>query len=930
MRIPAHLRQGNLFHIKLVRRFLVLITVLVCLLPAIIFSIRQFAYLHADLERESLILAHLAANVVDAVNAPAEGAVVSELQALVAEVTTSQSGVVVLIDEIPLLSASLVLDPPVVDAVSSVASDNNHLITVQITRSLSQRVPLMVALFAAVACLAACIIWLINRFAIRSWIEAEAARADSEQKFRDIASVSNDWFWEQDSEGRFVENNINEHPGLEQLLWAGKCLWEIEGLELEVPVEIFRQTLAAGRPFSLVYKLKTNGGFLWHEIHGHPNFDTDGKLRGYRGAGRDITVEKAQREELVRHRAELHRLVDEQSMDLVVARQDAESASKAKSLFLANMSHEIRTPLNAIIGLTHILEKTQLSPRQINHLNNIRLSGEHLQSVINDLLDFSKIEAGKMQLEQAEFKLGNLLDDVVSLMGERARIKHLDLIVNVSPEVFDLWVIGDCTRISQCLINYLSNALKYTETGQIILDIRVDNLKAESVEVLFSVKDTGIGMTLEQTRNLFHPFEQASSSTARQFGGTGLGLSIVKNLAQLMQGDVGVESQYGVGSTFWFTVQVKTAQIPVSEEALDFSALADLNILVIDDAEVFVDSMVLLLQQLGLSADSETNSCNALERIKSAAIGQRAYSLIFVDWVMPGMDGVTLVEEVVKLGLENPPIFVCVSAQDTEDLKIQGQEDKFAYFLDKPVTISRLRSALSRVLSIVSGPRPSCDSELESVRSVSLPEPLKGLRVLVVDDDLLNRSVMVEMLKTLGIEAMSASSGAEALELARKGDVLDLVLMDLEMPDMNGVAAAQSLKALEGLDSVPIVAVSAMVSVETRQRILDSVMDDFLTKPLGMPALRDILTKWCRSEHSEPESPPRLARSSDNHDLQKVLLRVAHLLEVGDPAVLEMLDELSVKMKPVMRQEFYRLCQFIREYDYDAAEVLVGECLSSL
>jgi PAS domain S-box-containing protein len=677
--------------------------------------------------------------------------------------------------------------------------------------------------------------------------KAEEALLESEAKYRGIFDNSTEGIFQSTIEGRFMTAN----PFLARMLGYDSpedLLEKVISFKDQLYVD-------SSRMQELLKQMDMNGGLVKGfefkayrkdkniidvGVNSHIVPDENGKALYFEGIMTDITEKKRIRE-------------------LTMAKEVAEAANKTKSEFLANMSHEIRTPMNAIIGFSALALKTELSVKQRNYIKKVETSAKSLLGVINDILDFSKIEAGRLEFESVKFQLNDSLTKIGDMFSFKAAEKGIELIISIADDV-PRTLVGDPLRLEQVLINLISNAVKFTQTGHIIVQVDQVEKNDKSCKLQFSCSDTGIGITKEQLVKLFKAFSQADTSMSRKFGGTGLGLIISKRLVKMMDGKITVDSEPGKGSTFIFTAEFKLQPEDKEQQIVVPLDLRNLKVLVVDDNKIVQKLFVQQLESLKFQVaaiDSGEAAIQELERVMVA--GEKPYDLILMDWNMRGMDGIEAARKMKnRFPLKSVPKIILVTAFGREEIMEQAEtEGIINAFIMKPTN----PSVLFDIIMEVFGKQVPKTIKMNIASNEQLvEEKIRGASILLVEDNVINQQVAAEILESIGLRVEIAQNGREAIEAIAKS-TYDLVFMDVQMPVMDGYEATALIRKDERFRELPIVAMTAHAVSGAKEECLAAGMNDYVSKPIDPALLFSVLNKWIKPGLRKAKA---ISKKSDN------------------------------------------------------------------
>jgi PAS domain S-box-containing protein len=662
-------------------------------------------------------------------------------------------------------------------------------------------------------------------------MKAEEALRSSEERNRILLESSPDAVTVYDHLGKVTYVN----PAFEEIFgWKceellGKRLDFIPSHEIERTQDAVKRTLKGEKVLLECQRLTKKGKLLDIAAKASVLHDSQGNVLGMIVIARDISNIKRVHKELQK------------------AKEEAEGANLAKSTFVANMSHEIRTPMNAIMGMTHLALQTELSPKQNDYLKKIKVSANSLLGIINDILDFSKIEAGKLEIESVDFNLDEIMHNLAPVVTMKSQEKeNLEVLFDIAPNV-PRYLKGDPLRLGQVLINLANNAVKFTEAGEIVVSTRLVKEEKDQVSLAFSVSDTGIGLTPEQIDRLFEAFTQADSSTTRKYGGTGLGLTICKSLIAMMGGEIQVKSDLGRGSTFSFTITFSLEKEKAKRRFVPSPDLRGMNVLVVDDNATSRGIFQEMLESFSFEVTVAASGQEAIAELEKASEGQ-PFELVIMDWKMPGMGGIEASNRIKNhTELSKIPAIVMVTAYGREEVMQQAEDAGLEGFLLKPVSPSMLFDIIMQIFG---------KEEIRTARMVQRKEQqaetlrhIQGAHVLLVEDNEINQEVARELLEGFGLPVTIAVNGEEAARAVKEKD-FEVVLMDVQMPVMDGYTATKTIRKWErgmrnkGEAQIPIIAMTAHAMTGDREKCLATGMNDYVSKPIDPDKLLSALARW--------------------------------------------------------------------------------------
>ncbi|MFQ3597917.1 MAG: PAS domain S-box protein [Chloroherpetonaceae bacterium] len=740
---------------------------------------------------------------------------------------------------------------------------------------------------------------------------AETRLKESEERYRYLTAnlpQTSVMLFDRDLKYILVDGSLNDQQRLRSVGIEGKSLAEVHPHLAEIFTPLYKKAFEG---HTSILEHQIDGNFYTFQIL--PVRNRDRKVYAGMVVAQDITMRKAAEE------------------TLMLARDEAEAANRAKSEFLAMMSHEIRTPMNAIIGMISLLRNTPLSNEQKEFVETIYSSSDALLEIINDILDFSKIESGKLELSVDAFDLAECVEEACNLFSPKAAEKHIELICDI-PSTVPPFIKSDASRLRQVLINLLANAVKFTEKGEVVCSVELMEINGLIAELRFTVRDTGIGIPSDKFHRIFQPFSQVDAYSSRKHGGTGLGTAICERLVKLMGGKIWFESEVGKGTAFHFTLSAPIApkQRAVGQQAAE-SLLKGKRVIIVDDNATNRRLLALQSERWGMVASATASGSDAIELMDAAETLSAPFDLALLDMNMPVQNGVELAKFIRKRYPNSTiPILLLSSASKSEQDGIRGAESLFAGIMLKPVRKNQLLNLIVSALSPKTKTEPEAEQEEKSVKSATPTPPAKALSILLAEDHLVNQKLMMAMLGKLGYSPDLANNGVEVLEKL-KSKRYDVILMDIQMPEMDGVEATQRIIAEYPPESRPkIIAVTAHALKGDREKYLALGMDDYLSKPVSIDAIRGMLEKWSGGAFSSEKNEMMSGQQFSDAILN--LETIAMLRQLGgatESPVLEELVEIFMRNAPLQLEQ---LAASVKAGDYktlkEVAHGLKGACMN--
>ncbi|MBA4418956.1 MAG: hypothetical protein C0392_13775 [Syntrophus sp. (in: bacteria)] len=683
---------------------------------------------------------------------------------------------------------------------------------------------------------------------------------ESEKKFKALFDGATDAMFIHDFSGQCIEvnNTACECLGYTREEMLEMHLWYSDAPEYRSQIPRYMAELKEkGHAFLDTGRIAKGGLLIPTEVIGKV-IEFDGKP-AVLSTARDITERKRVEEVLKR-----------QTQDLIRAKEQADAANRAKGEFLANMSHEIRTPMNGVIGMTGLLLDTELTEEQKDYAETIRTCGDSLMTVINDILDFSMVDAGKLDIEVIDFDLRFTVEETIEMLISRARDKGLDIVLMAQPGV-PSFVRGDPGRVRQILLNLIGNAVKFTEKGEIVVSTTLEEEDSSHATVCFTITDTGIGIPHDRMDRLFKSFSQVDASTTRKYGGTGLGLAISKSLVDIMKGRIGIESEVGKGSKFWFTITFEKQQGLGAPEAAGIENLKDRHILVVDGTAINQHTMAVCMQFAGLTPDVAGTGIEGLQMLRGALRGGKPFDVAIINMSLPDMDGETLGRKIMEEQDLKGTILVMLTSAGMRGDAARLKEIGFNAYLSLPMKSDDLLDCLSAVFDI-HREQKEVPQEMSLITRHSLGEisSRRRARILIAEDNITNQKVLLRILEKMGYHADVVANGMEAVK-AMEMIPYSLVLMDVQMPEVDGLQATVMIREMEKERGgrTPVIAVTGHARAEDREQCLVSGMDAYMTKPVQPKEVKKIIDFYLEGPH---HSRGEVLKETSGQEIQAVLM----------------------------------------------------------